>query len=81
MTTIHCLRCGQDRPQLPFRPFQNEIGRRVYEGICNPCWQEWLTFQKQLINHHALDVREAAAKEFLYTNLEKFLFVHQPREN
>lgn len=77
MKTIVCARCGQDREQMAFRPFQNEIGLRVYQQICNVCWQEWLTTQKQLMNHYSLDPREPKSKEFLFTNMEKFLF--EPR--
>ena len=42
MSTVLCTRCGQERDQLAFRPFQNDLGLRVYEQICNVCWQEWL---------------------------------------
>jgi len=59
---------------MPFRPFQNEIGLRVFQQICNRCWGEWLKLQQQLINHYGLNVREAQAKEFLYAQLEGFLF-------
>jgi Fe-S cluster biosynthesis and repair protein YggX len=59
---------------MPFRPFQNEIGLRVFQQICNGCWGEWLKLQQQLINHHGLQVREPQAKEFLYAQLEGFLF-------
>jgi len=30
--------------------------------------------QRQLINHYGLNVREAQAKEFLFRNMEQFLF-------
>jgi Fe-S cluster biosynthesis and repair protein YggX len=74
MATITCTRCGQDRDQMGFQPFQNDLGRRVYTSICQACWAEWLNFQKQLINHYALDVRDPEAKQFLYGNMERFLF-------
>ena len=74
MPTVTCTRCGQERDQLPFRPFQNEIGLRIFESICNTCWGEWLKTQQQLINHYALNVREPKAKQFLFANMEQFLF-------
>ena len=77
MATVSCIRCGQERDQMPFRPFQNEIGLKVFQQICNVCWQEWLTTQKQLMNHYSLDPREAKAKEFLFSNMETFLFAPQ----
>jgi Fe-S cluster biosynthesis and repair protein YggX len=59
---------------MPFRPFQNDLGLRVFEQICNGCWSEWLKLQQQLINHYGMNVRDQQAKEFLYSQLEGFLF-------
>jgi Fe-S cluster biosynthesis and repair protein YggX len=74
MATIHCVRCGQDRGQMAFRPFPSELGLRVYEQICGNCWAEWLKTQQQLINHYGLNLRDPQAKDFLFTNMEQFLF-------
>jgi Fe-S cluster biosynthesis and repair protein YggX len=38
------------------------------------CWAEWLKTQQQLINHYGLNLREAKSKEFLFRNMEQFLF-------
>jgi len=77
MVTLHCTRCGLDRERMAFQPFQNDLGRRAYEGICGVCWGEWLKTQQQLINHYGLDLREPKAKEFLFNNMEQFLFASQ----
>ncbi|MGH7536735.1 MAG: oxidative damage protection protein [Gemmatimonadales bacterium] len=74
MATMHCVRCGQDRAPMAFQPFQNELGRRAFEQICGLCWGEWLKTQQQLINHYALNLRDPKAKEFLFGNMEGFLF-------
>ena len=59
---------------MAFRPFPNELGLRVYEQICGDCWAEWLKTQQQLINHYGLNLRDQQAKDFLFTNMEQFLF-------
>jgi Fe-S cluster biosynthesis and repair protein YggX len=64
---------------MPFRPFQNDLGRKVFEKICNVCWGEWLRNQQQLINHYALNVRDPQAKEFLFKQMEQFLFGELPQ--
>lgn len=74
MATLHCTRCGMSREQMAFQPFQNELGRRAFQEICGVCWAEWLKTQQQLINHYALNLREPKAKEFLFQNMEQFLF-------
>jgi Fe-S cluster biosynthesis and repair protein YggX len=74
MATIQCSRCGQVRERMAFQPFQNELGRRAFDEICGVCWGEWLKTQQQLINHYGLNLREPTAKEFLFSNMEQFLF-------
>jgi Fe-S cluster biosynthesis and repair protein YggX len=78
MPNITCARCGQSGDQLPFRPFQNDIGLRAFEQICQNCWAEWLKTQQQLINHYGLNVRDAKSKEMLFTQMESFLFAPKP---
>jgi Fe-S cluster biosynthesis and repair protein YggX len=74
MAIITCTRCGQERDRMAFQPFQNDLGRRLYDQICTVCWGEWLRFQQQLINHYGLNLRDPKAKEFLLGNMERFLF-------
>ncbi len=74
MPTINCTRCGQTREAMPFRPFPTDLGRRVFDEICGTCWGEWLQQQQALINHYGINLRDPKAKEFLYGNLEQFLF-------
>ncbi|UCC73581.1 MAG: Fe(2+)-trafficking protein [Gemmatimonadota bacterium] len=55
-------------------PFPDELGDRIHASICQVCWDEWLKRQMQLINHYALDVRTAAARDFLRKSVEAFMF-------
>jgi Fe-S cluster biosynthesis and repair protein YggX len=74
MPDIKCTRCGEERPALPYAPFNNELGQRIQAGICQVCWGEWLKHQTMLINHYGLNVRDPDAKKFLTENTERFLF-------
>ncbi len=59
---------------MAFRPFNNDIGLRAFNEICADCWGAWLKAQQQLINHYNLDLRDPKSKEFLFKNMETFLF-------
>lgn len=74
MATLKCTRCGEDRDQMPFQPFPTDLGRRVYQEICNVCWGEWTRTQQQLINHYGLNLRDPQAREFLLNSMKQFLF-------
>lgn len=79
MATVTCSRCLNTRDGVPYRPFQNDLGKRIFEEICNVCWSEWLKLQQQLINHYGLNVRDPQAKEFLTAELNKLLFTSAPQ--
>ena len=69
-----CGRCGEKLAPLAAPPVPDELGQRILQTICQTCWDEWLHRQMQLINHYALDVRKAEAREFLRRNVQAFLF-------
>ena len=74
MSQVNCTRCGQTRDGMAFQPFRNELGKRAFEQICGTCWAEWLQMQQQLINHYGLNLRDQQAKDFLFKQMEQFLF-------
>jgi Fe-S cluster biosynthesis and repair protein YggX len=74
MNEIQCERCGQAGPQLAKPPLRNELGERIFNSICQRCWDQWLRYQTALINHNGLDVREKDAREFLTANMSAFFF-------
>ena len=74
MPEITWARCGQLGAQLAKPPLRNALGERVFNSICQNCWNQWLRYQTALINHNGLDVRDAPAREFLTANMEAFLF-------
>lgn len=78
MTDITCVRCGQTRARMAFKPFRTELGQRLFDEICGVCWDEWLQYQQQLINHYALNLQDPPARQFLYQHLEKYLFTSAP---
>lgn len=77
MPTIPCARCGQERERQAFQLFRNDLGRRAFETICATCWDEWLKHQQALINHYALNLQDPKAKEFLFQQMEQFLFTSE----
>jgi len=74
MTDVTCVRCKQTRARIAAPPFRSEFGDRIYDSICHTCWQEWLQHQTAVINHYALDLRDARAREFLIAQTEAYLF-------
>lgn len=78
MATVNCVRCGESRDGMAFRPFPNDLGLRVFQEICGVCWAEWVAHQQALINHYGLNLQDPKARTFLYQNLEQYLFDPPP---
>ena len=60
---------GLDRPTYP-----GELGRRIFEHVSKPAWQQWLAHQTMRINEYRLTPIEPRARTFLEDEMEKFSF-------
>jgi Fe-S cluster biosynthesis and repair protein YggX len=75
VTEFTCTRCERsDRQPLGTRPFNDERGARIGAEVCTECWEDWKRRQMLLINHYGLNLRDRKARDFLYRNLDAFLF-------
>lgn len=74
MEPLRCVRCELEGERQAFRPFNSELGQRIYDTICKSCWAEWLKAQQQLINHYALVPHQPKSRELLMRNMQEFLF-------
>ncbi len=74
MTNVTCLRCGETGAQLAAPPLPKELGSRIYDSICQNCWNQWLQQQTAVINHYGLNVMDPKARKMLTDQTEAFLF-------
>jgi Fe-S cluster biosynthesis and repair protein YggX len=72
--TILCSYLQREAEGLDRVPYPGELGKRIYEHISKPAWQEWLKHQTMLINEYRLSPIEPKARKFLVEEMEKFLF-------
>lgn len=81
--TVKCAKLGQELPGLPYKPFNNELGQRIYDTISMAAWSEWIEHSKKIVNEYRLDLTQKRAHEVLQEQCEMFLFgdgsgIHQP---
>lgn len=72
--TIHCIKLGIEAEGLDRPPYPGALGKRLYESVSKPAWQEWLAHQTRLINEYRLSLAEPEARKFLAAELEKYFF-------
>ena len=78
MAQIECARCGNSGEQVAAPPLPTDLGNRIYDSICQSCWDEWLQQQTVIINHYGLDLRQPEARTILTQQTEAFLFGPPP---
>ena len=71
---VFCQRQQAEAEGLAFVPWPGPLGRRVFEGIGQPAWQEWLAHQTLLINENRLSPLDPKHRAMLEAEMEKFLF-------
>ncbi len=72
--TIHCIKLGIEAEGFDRPPYPGALGKRLYESVSKPAWQEWLAHQTRLINEYRLSLAEPEARKFLAAELEKYFF-------
>lgn len=71
---IYCHKLNIELPELTYQPYPGLLGERILKEISAQAWQMWLAHQTTLINEYRLNLLNAESRQFLATEMEKFLF-------
>ena len=71
---VMCAKLGRELPAMPFKPFTDALGQRIYESISMEAWQQWIEHSKRIVNEYRLDLTQKRAHEELKKQCEAFLF-------
>jgi Fe-S cluster biosynthesis and repair protein YggX len=71
---IWCHKLQKEAEGFAAPPYPGELGQRIYEEISQEAWRLWLGHQTMLINEYRLSGTDPKARQFLRTEMEKFLF-------
>ena len=48
--TVFCVKLKQELPGLDELPFDNDLGKRVYDNVSQKAWGMWAEHCKMLLN-------------------------------
>ncbi|MCX7121291.1 MAG: oxidative damage protection protein [Gammaproteobacteria bacterium] len=71
---IYCEKLGIESEGLSSPPYPSELGKRIYTHISQKAWDLWIAHQTMLINEYKLSLIDKKSRDFLYAEMEKFLF-------
>ena len=38
---VKCIKLGQELPGIVYKPFNNELGQRIYDNVSQQAWMMW----------------------------------------
>jgi Fe-S cluster biosynthesis and repair protein YggX len=71
---VKCAKLGQELPAMPYKPFNNELGQRIYNEVSMDAWRQWIEFSKMIVNEYRLDLTSQQGQKLLTEQAEKFFF-------
>jgi Fe-S cluster biosynthesis and repair protein YggX len=71
---VKCVKLGQELPGMMYKPFNNELGQRIYENVSQQAWMMWLEYSTRIVNEFRLDLGSAAGQKLLLEQAEEFFF-------
>jgi Fe-S cluster biosynthesis and repair protein YggX len=71
---VRCVKYGREMEGLEERPFDNELGQKIYDNVSKQAWVEWGEHQKMLMNEYRLQPWKREAQEFLAQQLQAYFF-------
>jgi Fe-S cluster biosynthesis and repair protein YggX len=71
---VKCAKLSRELPAMPYKPFEDELGQRIYDEISYEAWKMWLEHSKMIVNEFRLDLTTDKAHEILKQQCEQFLF-------
>lgn len=74
ITVVQCAKLNQELPALDRLPFPGPLGQRIYDTISRYAYQLWNEQATLLINHYGLNMADPRAQEFIFEQMEAFLF-------
>jgi Fe-S cluster biosynthesis and repair protein YggX len=56
---VTCVKLGKELPGIPYKPFNNELGQRIYDSVSMDAWRQWIEHSKMIVNEYRLDLTSA----------------------
>jgi len=78
ITVVQCVKLEQELPALDRPPFPGPLGQRIFENISKLAYAQWQDQARLIINHYGLNMADPRAQEFLFEQMEAFLFDEGP---
>ena len=74
--TVFCVKFKRQMPGLDEPPFDNELGKKVYDNVSQEAWKMWVEHCKMLLNEYRLNPC-AARRSGSYCEADGYVFLRR----
>ena len=71
---VQCVKLQRELPAIKWKPWEDELGQRIYDHVSQEAWKMWLEHSKMLINEYRLDLVSPQAQKILIEEMDKYFF-------
>jgi len=71
---VMCAKLGQELPGMVYKPFNNDLGQRIYDHVSLDAWKQWIEASKMIVNENRLDLTSPQGQKLLLDQAEHFFF-------
>jgi Fe-S cluster biosynthesis and repair protein YggX len=59
---------------MVYKPFNNELGQKIYDGVSQQAWMLWVEHSKRIVNEYRLDLTSPQGQKILLEQAQEFFF-------
>jgi Fe-S cluster biosynthesis and repair protein YggX len=71
---VMCKKLGKELPGVASKPWNTELGQRIYDSISQDAWKMWLEHFKMVMNEYRLSPADPKTSQVLFQQAEEFFF-------
>lgn len=71
---VKCAKLGKELEGIVYKPFDNELGQRIYDNVSQEAWKMWLEYSKMVVNEYRIDLASERGQKILLDAAEQFFF-------
>ena len=70
--TVFCVKLKKELPGLDEPPFDNDLGKKVYDSVSEEAWRMWMEHCKMLLNEYRLTPARKEDQAAIVKQMEQF---------
>jgi Fe-S cluster biosynthesis and repair protein YggX len=71
---VQCVKLQKELPGLDEPPFNNDLGKRIFENVSKDAWRLWLEHMKMLVNEYRLNLMDRQSQHLIQAQMEEYFF-------